>query len=110
MRFVAKFFEKIRFRADSPRVYAGRSVIDLETRQNGVRSGGQGGQSAAFPRTVRGPLADSPPAQQTPLTAVDFGIQKWTIREVCVFYITASNGKGEYKYSMPGLGEPLLAL
>jgi hypothetical protein len=31
-----------------------------------------------------------------------------TVREVRVFCITASNRKGEYKYSMPGLGELLL--
>jgi hypothetical protein len=34
----------------------------------------------------------------------------WTVHEVRVFDITASNEKGEYKYSKPGLGEPLLAL
>jgi hypothetical protein len=33
-----------------------------------------------------------------------------TVHEVRVFHITASNGKGEYNYSMSGLGEPLLAL
>jgi hypothetical protein len=33
-----------------------------------------------------------------------------TVREVRVLPITASNGKGEYIYSMPGVGEALLAL
>jgi hypothetical protein len=33
-----------------------------------------------------------------------------TVREVPVFDITASNGMEEYIYSMPELGEPLLAL
>jgi hypothetical protein len=74
------FFEKNRFRADSPRVYGGQSVINLEPRQNGVQlrwtgwtvrglpadsPQGPGGQSAVSWRTVR-------PAQRTPLTAVDF--------------------------------------
>jgi hypothetical protein len=33
-----------------------------------------------------------------------------TVREVRVLPITTSNGKGEYKYSKPGVGESLLAL
>jgi hypothetical protein len=33
-----------------------------------------------------------------------------TVHEVRVFHITASDGKREYIYSMPGLGESLLAL
>jgi hypothetical protein len=34
----------------------------------------------------------------------------WTVREVRILPITASNGKGKYKYSKPGVGEALLAL
>jgi hypothetical protein len=33
-----------------------------------------------------------------------------TVREVRVFDITASNWKGEYKYSKPGLGGSLLTV
>jgi hypothetical protein len=33
-----------------------------------------------------------------------------TVREVRVFDIAVINGKGEYKYSMPGMGESILAL
>jgi hypothetical protein len=33
-----------------------------------------------------------------------------TVREVRVFDKTASNGKGEYIYSLPTLEEPVLAL
>jgi hypothetical protein len=74
-----------------------------------------GGQSTGSWWIVR-------PAQRTPLTAVDFAFlplefkrvqsarASRTVREVRVFDITASNEKGEYKYSMPRLGEPLLAL
>jgi hypothetical protein len=76
---------------------------------------GPSGWSAGSWRTVR-------PVQRGTLTAVDFAFlplyfkrgqtmrASQTVREVRVFDITASNGKGEYKYSMLGLGEPLLAL
>jgi hypothetical protein len=47
------FFEKNRFRADSPRVYGRQSIIYLETKKNGVQLGWTG-------RTVRGLPADSP--------------------------------------------------
>jgi hypothetical protein len=100
-------------------------------------SGGLGGQSATYPRTVREALANSlwgpggqsagswrtvRPTQRATLTIVDFAFLQLefnrglsmrpsqTVHEVRVFDITASNGKGEYKYSMPGLGESLLAL
>jgi hypothetical protein len=124
------FFEENRFRADSPWVYGGQSIIYLETRQNGVQLGWTR-------RTVRGLLADSPrgpggqsvgswrtvrPAQRAPLTAIDFAFlplefkrgqsvrESQTVREVRVFVIMASNKKREYKYSKPGLGGSLLAL
>jgi hypothetical protein len=45
------FLEKNRFRANSPRVYGGRSVINLKTRQNGVQLGWTGW-------TVRGAQED----------------------------------------------------
>jgi hypothetical protein len=88
-------------------------------------------------RTVRGLPADSPrgpggrsagpwrmvrPAQRPVLPAVDFtflplefkrgqsGKASRTVREVHVLPITTSNGKGEYIYSKPGVGEPLVAL
>jgi hypothetical protein len=76
---------------------------------------GPGGQSAGSWRTVR-------LAQWALLTAVDFAFlllefkrgqsvgASRTILEVRVFHITASNGKREYIYSMPGLVEPPLAL
>jgi hypothetical protein len=72
-------------------------------------------QSAGSWRTVR-------PAQRPLLPVVDFTFlllefkrgqsarASQTVREVHVFPITASNGKGEYIYSMPGVGEALLAL
>jgi starvation-inducible outer membrane lipoprotein len=70
------------------------------------------GWSARHWWTVRGVLADSPPgamgnSDNHCLRVFTVGIQTWTVR---VFDITSSNGNGEYKYSMPGLGEPLLAL
>jgi hypothetical protein len=48
-----KVFLKNHFRTDSPRVYGRQSVINLETRQNGVQLGWTG-------RTVRGLPTDSP--------------------------------------------------
>jgi hypothetical protein len=73
------------------------------------------GQSPGSSRTVR-------PAQRSLLPAVDFAFlplefkrgqsarASRTVREVRVLPITTSNGKGEYKYSKPGIGEALLAL
>jgi hypothetical protein len=84
----------------------------------GLPAGGPRGpseQSAGSWRTIR-------PAQRAPLTVVDFAFlplefkrgqsvrASRTVRKVRVFDITASNGKGEYIYSMPGLGQLLLAL
>jgi hypothetical protein len=57
-----KVFEESRFRADSPQVYGGRSEINLKTDKTMRSSGGPGGRSAAYPRTVRGVLADSLPS------------------------------------------------
>jgi hypothetical protein len=76
---------------------------------------GPGGRSAGSWWTVR-------PAQRATLTTVDFAFlplefkrgqsmrSLQTVREVCVFDKTASNGKGEYIYSLPTLEEPVLAL
>jgi hypothetical protein len=76
---------------------------------------GPGGRSVGSWLTVR-------PVQRATLTTTDFAFLPLefkrgqsvrpyrTVREVRVFDITASNGKEEYKYSMPGLGELLLAL
>jgi hypothetical protein len=62
------------------------------------------------------------PAQRALLLAVDFAFlllefkrgqsarTSWTVREVRIFHIMASNGKREYIYSMPELGELLMAL
>jgi hypothetical protein len=73
------------------------------------------GWSARPWRTVR-------PAQRATLTTVDFAFlplefkhgqsvrPSRIVREVRIFDITASSGNGEHKYSMPGLGEFLLAL
>jgi hypothetical protein len=61
LRFLPKFFEKNPFRADSPRVFGGRSENILESNRKVRSSGGSGGQSAAYRRTVSGALADSPP-------------------------------------------------
>jgi hypothetical protein len=73
------------------------------------------GQSAGPRRTVRGALADSPPgptgtSDSRRLRVFTVGIQTRTVHGVRVFDITASNGKGEYKYSKPRLGGSLLAL
>jgi hypothetical protein len=123
----------MRFHADS----CERSVILFRTEQNRVQLGGPGGRSAACQRTVRGAQADGPrvpsgqsagpwwtvrPAQWLVLPAGDFAFlplefkrgqsarASRTVREVRVLPITASNGKGGYIYSKPGVGEPLLAL
>jgi hypothetical protein len=61
MRFLEKVFEKNSLPSVSLRVLGGRSVIYLETKQNGVQLNGPGGRSAACPRTVRGGEAESPP-------------------------------------------------
>jgi hypothetical protein len=95
---------------DSPRASCGRSVILFRTGLRPAR-----GRSAGSRWTVC-------PAQQPVLPAVDFAFlllefkrgqsarASRTVREVRVLPITASNGKGEYIYSKPGVGEPLLAL
>jgi hypothetical protein len=73
---------------------------------------GPGGRSAGPWRTVR-------PSQRSVSPAVDFAFlplefkrgqsarASWTVREVRVLPITASNGKGEYIYSKPEVGESL---
>jgi hypothetical protein len=115
---------KIRFQADCPWALCGWSVILLRTKQNGVQLGGSSERSVACPRTVCGAQADGlrgpggrsagswqtvRPAQRPLLTTVDFTFlslvckrgqsvrASQTVREVRIFPITASNGKGEYK-------------
>jgi hypothetical protein len=121
-RFGQKFSRKIRFQADSPRALCGWSVILFRSKQNNTQLGGPGGRSAAYPRTVRGVLADGPPGPTVFLPAVDFAFlplefkrgqsarASRTVRKVRVLPITTSNGKGEYKYFKPEVGEALLAL
>jgi hypothetical protein len=71
--FLAKDFEKMRFRADGPQGPGGRSARTRRTvrevprtvrylQQNEVLLGVQGGRSAASPRTVRVAQADGPPS------------------------------------------------
>jgi hypothetical protein len=120
---LAKFFEKKitsgrtvhGSTADSPKLTLNHTerCAAREIRADGPR--GPGGRSVGSWRTVR-------LVQWAPLTAIDFAFlplefkcgqsmrASRTVREVCVFYITVSNGMGEYKYSMPGLAELLLAL
>jgi hypothetical protein len=124
--FLAKVFENIRFRADCPRTPGGRSVILYRT---GCCSGDQAdgprparGQSAWPRRTVRVARADGPPGPTVSPPAVDFAFLPFefkrgqsakasrTVREARILSLTASNGKGEYLYSKPGVGEPLLVL
>jgi hypothetical protein len=76
---------------------------------------GPGGRSVGSWQTVR-------PTQRPVLPAVDLAFlplefkcgqsarASQTVREVRVLPITGSNGKEEYIYSKPGVGEPLLAL
>jgi hypothetical protein len=90
-----------------------RTACNSVDRADGPR--GPRGQSAGSSLTVR-------PAQQPLLPAVDFAFlplefkhgqssrASRTVREVRTLPITASNRKGEYKYSKPGVGEALLAL
>jgi hypothetical protein len=85
-------------------------------------SGRPGGRSAACLRTVRRAQADSPPGPTGTSNScwlrvlpVEFkrGQSVRSSRTVCevrIFDITASNGKGEYKYSEPRLGGSFLAL
>jgi hypothetical protein len=66
--------------------------------------------------------ADGPPGPTVSPPAVDFAFlplefkrgqsakASRTVREARVLSLTASNGKGEYLYSKPGVGEPLLVL
>jgi hypothetical protein len=53
-------FRENRFRADSLRIYGGQSVINLETRQNGVQLGWTRQTVRGLPVDVRGAQADSP--------------------------------------------------
>jgi hypothetical protein len=126
LSFLAKVFEKMCFQADCTQTPGGRSVILNITgcssvdRADGPRPAR--GHSAGPRRTVRGVLVDGPPAQRSVLRAVDFTMlplefkcgqsarASRTVREVRILPITASNWKGEYIYSKPGVGEPLLAL
>jgi hypothetical protein len=62
LMFFTKFFEKNLFRVDSPRVVGGRSKINLVSYRTVRSSGGPGKQSAAYQRTVRVALTDSPPS------------------------------------------------
>jgi hypothetical protein len=67
-------------------------------------------------------LADGPPGPTVSPPAVDFAFlplefkrgqsarASQTVCEARVLSLTASNEKGEYLYSKPGVGEPLLAL
>jgi hypothetical protein len=76
---------------------------------------GPGGRSEWPWRTVR-------PAQRSVPLAVNFAALPLefkrrqsartprTVRKIRVLSLTASNGKGEYIYSKPGVGEALLAL
>jgi hypothetical protein len=123
-----KVFEKNLFRGDSPRVFGGRSEINLESDRSMRSLGRPSGRSAAYPRTAQGPGRQSGswrtvrPVQRATLTAVDFVFlplefkcghyvrASWTVCKVRVFDIMAGNGKGNYKYSMPRMGESLLAL
>jgi hypothetical protein len=113
--FCQSFLRKILFgwkvrgsSADGPKLTSKQTerCATWVDRADGPR--GRGEQSAGSWRTVL-------PTQRATLTAVDFAfftveIQARTVRDVHVFDITASNGKGEYKYSMPGLRESPLAL
>jgi hypothetical protein len=123
LRFLAKVFEKILLpggqSAGTRRTvhYLPRNQIDrCAARVDRVDGPWPArGQSAGAWRTVR-------PAQRAVLTAVDFAFlplelkrgqsarASQTVHEVRVFHITASNGKRGYLYSMPELGEALLAL
>jgi hypothetical protein len=103
------------------RVYGGRSEINPETERTVRSSGGPGGRSATIPRTVYEALEDNPrdPCRQSTrpnghLTVVDFMFlplefkrkqsvrASRTVREVRVFDITASNGKGSINTPCPG--------
>jgi hypothetical protein len=124
--FLAKYFEKMRFRADGPPGPGGRSVrcrgrsvIRNRTwcctadRVDGPRPAR--GQSAWLWQTVR-------PTHLAANGAVDLAILPLElkrgqsarvsrkVREARVLCLMASNGKGEYLYSKPGVGESLLAL
>jgi hypothetical protein len=115
----------------------GRSAGLLRTVRYSLQNRTEQGAARWTGRTVRGLVVDSPrgpggrsagswrtvlPAQQPVLPTVDFAIlplefkrgqsarASRTVRKVRVLSITASNEKGEYIYSMPGVGEALLAL
>jgi hypothetical protein len=124
---------KIRFQVDSPRTPGGRSVILNRTGCSPVdradvpraargQSRGPGGRSAWPWQTVRPAQRSVPPAVDFVFLPLEFKCGQsarasrtvregiGTVREVRVLSLTASNGKGEYLYSKPGVGEPLLAL
>jgi hypothetical protein len=100
--------------------YSLQNRVLLGDRADGPRTAR--GQSTWPRRTVRVALADGPPGPTVSPPAVDFAFlplefkrgqsarSSWTFHEVRVLSLTASNGKGEYLYSKPGVGEPLLAL
>jgi hypothetical protein len=120
--FWQSFSRKIAFgrtvhgsKADGPKLTSNHTewCAAREVRADGPRPTHR--RSATYPQTVREALADSPPSatgnsNSRWLYVFTIGIQTQTVREVHIFDIIASNGMGEYKYSMPGLGEPLLAL
>jgi hypothetical protein len=101
--------------ADGPLFSSGANIIACSSvdQVDGPRPAR--GRSAGSWRTVH-------PAQRPVLPAVDFVFLPLEIKreqsarvsrtvcEVRILPITASNGKGEYKYSKPGVGELLLAL
>jgi hypothetical protein len=118
-KFWAKVLEKIRFRADCPWTPGGQSVILYRTgccsgdRADGPRPAR--GQSAWPRRTVRLAQRSAPPTVDSAFLPLEFkrgqsARASRTVREVCVLSLTASNGKGEYLYSKPRVGEALLAL
>jgi hypothetical protein len=131
--FLAKVFEKMRFRADGPRGPGGRTMRCRGRSVIRYRTGCCSVDRADGPR----PPADSPrgpdgrsvwpwrtvgPAQRAVSPVVDFAFlplefkrgqsarASRTVREARVLSLTASNGKGEYLYSKPGVGVSLLAL
>jgi hypothetical protein len=100
----------------------GQSAGLLPTVRYSLQNRTEHGAARWTGRTVRGLPADSPrgpggrsagptasPANRW-LRVFTVGIQTRTVREVRILPITASNEKEEYIYSMPGIGEVLLAL
>jgi hypothetical protein len=124
--FLAKGFEKMRFRADGPRGPGGRSARTGRWYIIRYRTGCYSVDRADGPRPARGqsawPWRTVCPAQRAvsqPLTSRFLLLEfkrgqsvkaSRTVCEVRVLPLTASNGKGEYLYSKPRVGESLLAL